>query len=70
MSTETPIIPDPLPNPYYGYPFPLELDGATVRGISGNCYAVACPQEIGLESPTTATIENAPLEVPALVAAL
>ena len=70
MSTEQ-TIPDPLPNPYYGHPFPLELsEGVTVRGISGNCYVVACPLEVGLESPTTATVANAPLEVPALVAAL
>lgn len=65
---DTPIIPSPLPNPYYGHPFPLEAGTATIRGISGNCYVVACPNERGLESPTTATIDNAVAEVTALLA--
>lgn len=67
MSIETPVIPSPLPSPYYGYPFPIEVGAATIKGISGNCYVVACPDERGVESPTTATIENAVAEVTALL---
>jgi hypothetical protein len=55
-------------------PFPLEVDCngtlVVVSGISGNSYVSIDDRErvVGLVSPTEATAENAPSELPALYA--
>ena len=60
-------------NPEFS-PFPLQVDCngtlVVVSGISGNSYVITDDRGrvVGLVSPTEATAENAPSELPALFA--